>query len=138
MLLNDVAQVITNELIELWKLNRIPYKTMNAIKKSVIRLIKQWKKHKVESRVNPEEQSKLNKLFNLRPSNLLTEEALKNYLMKYSYLSWFRRIGVFCRAAEPQPPDIKHNIDNRSCAGNGRPGNGRPGKGRPGKGKKSS
>ena len=46
MLLNDVAQVITNELIELWKLTRIPYKTMNAIKKSVIRLINQWKKPK--------------------------------------------------------------------------------------------
>ena len=80
MLLNDVAQVITNELIELWKLTRIPYKTMNAIKKSVIRLINQWKKPKVES--------KLNKLFDLWSSNLLTEEALKNYLMKYSYLSW--------------------------------------------------
>ena len=44
---------------------------MNAIKKSVIRLINQWKKPKVESRVSPEEQSKLNKLLDLRPSNLL-------------------------------------------------------------------
>ena len=79
---------------------------MNAIKKSV-RLINQWKKPEVESRVSPEEQSKLNKFFDLRPSNLLTEEALKNYLMKYSYLSWSEELEFFVG-------QLNHNLQTSS------------------------
>ena len=114
MLLNDVAQVITNELIELWKLTRIPYITMNAINKPVIRLINQWKKPKVESSVSPKEQSKLNKLFDLRPSNLLTEESLKNYLMKYSYLSWSEELGFVVGQLNhnPQTSSITSTTDH--------------------------
>ena len=112
MSLGVTAKLIANELIEVWNLTRIPHKATNAVIKSVQRFIECWNKKKSNQRISSEEQEKLNSLFDLRPANLLTDEALKIYLKKHSCVTWAEEWSFFSgQLNHPQTSSITSVTD---------------------------
>ena len=110
MSLGHVAKLISEEVIDVWKLTTIPHKSPKAVTKSVKVFIEQWNKVCPEKRSNYEEQ--INCLFEVRPENLLDDQSLLCHWKRYSSSCWFEESQFFVgQLNHPQTSSILATTD---------------------------
>ena len=111
-----VAKCISCELVKIWELTTIPHKSIKSVVSSVHRFIEGWNKISAEIRLKPEEQNKLDKLFDIRPKNLCTDDSLCNYLRKHSTSCWSEEFDFFIgQLRHPQSSTILNIQDKRKA-----------------------
>ena len=89
---------------------------MKSVVSSVHRFIEWWNKISAEIRLKPEERNKLDKLFDIRPKNLCTDDSLRNYLRKHSTSCWSEEFDFFIgQLRHPQFSTIFNIQDKRKA-----------------------
>ena len=102
--------LISEEVIDVWKLTTIPHKSPKAVTKSVKVFIEQWNKVRPEKRSNYVEQ--INCFFDVRPENLLDDQSLLCHLKRYSSSCWFEESQFFAgQLNHPQTSSILTTTD---------------------------
>ena len=93
--LNEVVEIITSELCELWDRGAIPRKDNRGCSKAVKTLISKWVDAKQEERMSQFFQDNLDSLFDIRPAIYMDDEKLEAYLKKSNGVYWMDDLEFF-------------------------------------------
>ena len=107
----NVAKIIADEVVKMWERTIIPHKGLKPVTNSVKDLTEKWTKIRPENRLD-EEHQRLDSLFDIKPSNLLSEDSLQNQRRKSASSCWSEEFMFFVGQLEhPQSTNISTTID---------------------------